>query len=785
MDPQDFDDYIPPEVHVACDDFENRFRSGERPSIEDYLNGTDEPARTTMISELVKLECELRRDQGEVPAVSEYLSRFGDRESIVRDAIGDEETATSRRRIGRYELLEKLGGGTFGTVWKARDRSIKRLVALKVLRGFHTFNERSRQQFRKEAQAVAKLDHPHIVRLWHYDSLDDTDYIAYELVTGQDVATYLKNDLPAPHLAAAWCRDVARAIQHAHEQSVLHRDLKPSNLLLDANLQILVTDFGLAKVTPDTSDGPLFETRTGDRLGSLPYMPPEQLSGVSTVQSDVYGLGATLFHLLTGRPPFTGTEAEIIAKIGNEPPRSLRELNRNIPRDLESVCLKALAKSPEDRYPSAAALAADLQEFLDGRPVTAPRSFLRSCRRLLKSVKQFGAVVAVLACSIAIWLTIAGLGPPAPPPSAPPTGPASPTRPAPPPVVRAAPAQKARITARPAGAQIAVVPLDILNNRPLVAQAQLIPSGGELLLAPGDYLIEAWLPGHGFHQVWRRVPEFQENPNARFPHLNWEWDASGVALLPPIDIPRNAESSDTIKFELFSTGSGARALTAADDGELSERLCFGTSFLLGHHEVSVAEYRAATKDLLTEHDNRSREPADAVSWDQAAWCAELMGARLPTLDEYELALLQLGLLFDRQAVYPIPEDLTAFHLMPVDESEPLSTSEQPQVRVLHLTTNAAEWTLTRPRSKRIPLENLPSDFVKRSHLHRCVAGGLGDVFYLKVDPSPLVAWHPPRSVAVGMRYPWLGFRLARSVRPLALPVPESDQSLSPQHESSD
>jgi serine/threonine protein kinase len=275
------------------------------------------------------------------------------------------------RYFGDYELLEEIARGGMGVVYKARQMSLNRPVALKMILAGELATPEARQRFRAEAEAAANLQHPNIVAIHEVGEHDGKQYFSMDFVVGKNLAEIVRgNPLPAER-AAAYVKTIAEAIHFAHQRGTLHRDLKPQNVLIDADDRPRITDFGLAKRVE--ADSGL--TRTGDVLGSPSYMPPEQAASQSAEigpHSDVYSLGAILYELLTGRPPFAGaTPWETICQVLQTPPVSPRKLNPDVRRDLETICLKCLEKQPQRRYHSARALAEELGRFLNHEPIDA------------------------------------------------------------------------------------------------------------------------------------------------------------------------------------------------------------------------------------------------------------------------------------------------------------------------------------------------------------------------------------------------------------------------------
>ncbi len=270
-----------------------------------------------------------------------------------------------------FELLDCLGRGGMGVVYRARQRSLDRLVAVKLLLGGTHAGEDARRRFASEARAAAGLRHPHIVTIYEIGDHHGEPYFAMELIQGLTLAEVARAGPLPPKRAAALLRAVAEGVDYAHVAGVLHRDLKPSNILLDGTGAPKVTDFGLARPI-DTAER---LTLTGEVLGSPAYLSPEQARGdraLEGIGSDIYSLGAVLYELLCGRPPFLGdSPASVLQQVAEADPVSPRRLNPAIPRDLETVCLKCLERAPAHRYRSANELAADLRRFEHGEPVRA------------------------------------------------------------------------------------------------------------------------------------------------------------------------------------------------------------------------------------------------------------------------------------------------------------------------------------------------------------------------------------------------------------------------------
>src|SRR6516164_853780 len=274
-------------------------------------------------------------------------------------------------RFGDYLLEEEIAHGGMGVVYRARELSLSRTVAVKLLLLGRYSSADSIERFRREAEAVAALRHPNIVAIHEIGEQNGQQFFSMDYVDGRSLAEMLRLGPFEPRRSAEVVRDIAQAIHYAHEQGVLHRDLKPSNVLLDEFGQVRITDFGLAKRLDGSSD----LTVTGQVVGTPNYLSPEQAAGKHAAlgpASDVYSIGALMYELITGRPPFLANSLqETLLRIQNNQPVSPRALNPALHRDLETICLKCLGKEPERRYGSAQALAEDLQRWLQHQPIEA------------------------------------------------------------------------------------------------------------------------------------------------------------------------------------------------------------------------------------------------------------------------------------------------------------------------------------------------------------------------------------------------------------------------------
>jgi tetratricopeptide (TPR) repeat protein/tRNA A-37 threonylcarbamoyl transferase component Bud32 len=330
-------------------------------------------------------------------------------ESLLEGAAGS---------FGDYELLGQLAEGGMGIVYKARHRKLNRIVALKLLRTGQGAPLEERQRFRNEAEAAAHLDHPHISPVFDVGEYQGVPFLSMKLMEGGSLAGRLSKYRDDPKAAARLVAVVARAVHYGHQRGILHRDIKPSNVLLDAESRPYVADFGLAKRLGSANDLEL--TRSGAIVGTPAYMAPEQASGrrgAVTTATDVYGLGALLYALLTGKPPFQEEDVlEALQRLQSEEPVPPSRLNSAVGRDLELICLKCLSKDPQHRYTGANIVADELERYADGRSlvhtraVSASERLIRWCRRnpawaALSAVASF-SLVAVIAMAVAYVMSL-------------------------------------------------------------------------------------------------------------------------------------------------------------------------------------------------------------------------------------------------------------------------------------------------------------------------------------------------------------------------------------------
>ena len=498
-------------VDERCDAFERAWRSGERPSIADFIRPDDESHRKTLFCELLLVELECRRSLGEQPTEDQYLHDFPEFAAQIHatkfqygsaafsTADGDRENtiqAVAKQRgkhVAHFELVERLGTGAMGEAWKAWDTRLKRNVTVKLPHS-NALSDNDLRRFLREGEAAAQLSHSQLAGVHEIRNEGGTFFIVATFVEGKN----LKEHAAERHLVVAeiveLCAGIGEALQFAHDEGVVHRDLKPANIIVDSKGIPNIIDFGLAKFREADRD----LTMNGELLGTPAYMSRELASGncdKADARTDIYSLGVILYELLTGRCPFEGNCSSVIGKIlacNPPPPRSLRA---SISRNLETICLKVIEKSPEKRYATARDMAEDLRRYAAGLPIRARRvgigekSWRWICRHpaMAAFALLLAAVLAVASTTISSLQhqnkRLAGFRP-------------------------------VRITTTPKGARVAIVPINPDSNEPnpdpagIVRLAKATPLITEL--KPGAYLVEAVLPGTDgpdFVEVYRTVPD--------------------------------------------------------------------------------------------------------------------------------------------------------------------------------------------------------------------------------------------------------------------------------------
>ena len=425
----------------TCLRFEDAWKAGGRPRFDDFLTEFSPADWPDLLRELLILDLVYRRQLGENPTLEGYRAEYpaldfapladllatasqstpsSPNDTKAQSTPPGAQLSTSNfpraGRLGDYELLEEIARGGMGVVYKARQISLSRIVAVKMILAGNLATQADHDRFHFEAQAAALLDHPNILPIFEVGEHDGQHYFSMGYVDGQSLAARLAEGPMPPKEAAELVATISEAVEYAHRQGVIHRDIKPSNVLIDGKGRPRVTDFGLAKRVgaPGTPGRDSDLTATGQVLGTPSYMPPEQAGGqIDAVgpPADVYAMGALLYATLTGRPPFqAATPLETLQQVLHGEPVALRQLNPDVPRDLETIVLKCLEKSVPRRYATAQALADDLRRYLEGRPILArpvgrPERFGRWCKRN-PVVAALSAVAFLLFATVAIVATV-------------------------------------------------------------------------------------------------------------------------------------------------------------------------------------------------------------------------------------------------------------------------------------------------------------------------------------------------------------------------------------------
>ena len=336
------------------------------------------------------------------PDVDETMAPSGSQLSGNSSSDGN----STEKDFGDYVLLDELARGGMGIVYRARHKELNRIVAIKMIISGEYSSELDVQRFQLEAKAAAQLDHPGIVPIYEINSHQGQPYFAMKLVEGGSLAENQKRFQNDPRKTAKLIASAARAVHHAHQRGILHRDIKPANILLDEDDQPLLTDLGLAKLSTGESN----LTQTGAVLGTPSYMPPEQAKSSEsiTTAADIYSLGAILYELLTGKPPHRGSTAmETMLQVIGDPVVPVREVNSQVDRNLELICLKCLQKDADSRYDSANDVADDLESWLEGSPISIkPANVFTRAAQWVKHNQSIMYVVMLLLASMTFTLPL-------------------------------------------------------------------------------------------------------------------------------------------------------------------------------------------------------------------------------------------------------------------------------------------------------------------------------------------------------------------------------------------
>jgi len=739
-------------------------------------------------------------------------------------------------RIGRYALQRQLGKGGFGRVYLGWDELLERQVAIKLPRHRYASVAHRREQFLKEARMAARLRDPGIVVV-HDFGVDEQNrcYLVYEFVAGQSLRSRLASDEPpSVRESVDLIVALAEALNTAHKAGLVHRDLKPTNILLDETGRTRITDFGLA------IDEESQWSMRGEVSGTLPYMAPEQLRGETHQldgRTDIWALGVIFYELLTGRRPFQGQEAaELMDQILNREPRPPRQINDRVPRQIEQVCLRCLAKDVTNRYSAAIGLVEELREYLRDESASAgtpsepavsdadhaggpsaddtPGAVARPGSGTQPKVttvgpaktspgtptRWFAVALVLLTCvAIAAWgmqyLNGTGrMGPPDVDTENKGSGP--PVPPFPKPVL-----QRVRIVTEPASARIAVYGFDPKYG--LVDPDQAVHPEGrtpvEIELWSGDYFVVAVLDDGRFHEVCRHVPrDIQAMPTNPYNHTRWYvWD-DGSVVLPEIKIPAASVTDEMALFDGSDDFAVGRewvdgTITADDVPSLAGSEVRPKSvstvpahrrrvppFYLDCRELTLGDYKRVLRDPPPFMRQWRGEPLTddhpvvMLFIDRAIHFAELVGRRLPSEVEYEFAATSGG-----TRAFPWGDDvgrITQWEFGPA--GEPAFDCVDTDRPVYGLFSNVAEWTSSWFSPYPPRLDRLPR-FPGRRPGEYAVRGGPFSVMQREGSEGDWTLGPRIRIGAGDRRYfPGVGFRCARSAKPHLQPE-DFEKILSP------
>jgi serine/threonine protein kinase len=414
IDPQELDDRDP--LDLMAEEYSHRCRLGENPSVEEYVAQYPELAAEirSLLPAVAFLERGKRPERksdlgsssstnGRADSPSGMTSLSGLGPSLLAGSL-----APALRQLGENRIIREIGRGGMGVVYEAIQEPLGRHVAVKILPRHAYGDIKNRKRFVREAQVIAKLQHPNIVPIFAIGEEETLPYYVMPLIDGSGLDRIDQSTLPDPLThpvdRANWVaivgRQAAFALAYAHQQGILHRDIKPANLLLDSTGKVWLADFGLAKLADDATI-----TSTGDLPGTLRYLAPECLTAQADERSDVYSLGLTFYELLIGQPAFTETDrVRLLKQIEAHHIVPPSEILNGVPRDLETIILKATAIEPDNRYATADALVEDLDRFLDGRPILGRReSWFEQATRWCRK----NPVIATLATTTIILAVVA------------------------------------------------------------------------------------------------------------------------------------------------------------------------------------------------------------------------------------------------------------------------------------------------------------------------------------------------------------------------------------------
>ena len=733
------------EVEVLCAAFESAWQEGKSPRIREFMHQTLHASAETVLIELVKLDLYYRARMGELPALSDYETQFPEFVETLKHLQSHLQTQIyQRQELDQYRLIRAVGRGGFGEVWEAFDTQLKRRVAIKIPRERNP-DPAQRKMLLREAQATAQLDHPGVARVYGFSDEFGKTYIASEFIDGPTLGRWIRWHEVTPQEAARICMEIAEGLQAAHTAKVVHRDLKPGNILMsdgvggfservsengkEASRKIIhpkIVDFGLAKQLDGNS------TIGGENavMGTFAYMSPEQARGNTSEidgRTDIYSLGAVLYELISNRVMFKGTCTEVLDQIAHRDPPGPRSFNQAIPRDLETICLKAVRKSPAERYQSAKEMAEDLSRFLSDEPILARRQ--SNFQKLWRRVRKNLALTVLIGLSTLLTFGAAGF---------------------------AYREYDAYVSARrmilldtvPTGANVLFVPVDPITGSPLPDQkVNAGKSPVEQLLLPGDYLVVAYTKTDFFHEVYRHVPTLEESNGLPAIHRHHRWNASrekNVLGLPTVTLFHQSQTlGDMVRANKDSTAFlDETELTISDYMKLQGRV-----FDRAGNELKpdAPKCNVALADGCA---------ARCISFDEAMQIAEKSGKRLPTLREYhEFYFAQ-----EIPESIPVPDFEIETSIGDVVKAESGAT-------IRGLFSNVAEWAMIDSEVEMAPASGMRGQLSDAS----IKAGYVRDVDERAVFGPLLSGWaQNSGGVSYFNRNTWreqIGMRCARSAVP--------------------
>ena len=664
--------------------------------------------------------------------------------------------------IDHFEIRRMLGEGTFGGVYLAWDTELNREVALKMPRGRDLRGD-STKLFLREARAAAAIEHPHVVGVHEIGRHNDSIYIACQYIDGITLRDFMRTSPISHDDMARMLIPVLHAIHFFHEKSIIHRDIKPGNILLDSQNNPFVADFGLAR-----RDIPeeVTVTKTGHIIGTIGYMAPEQARG--EIQSlsgrtDVYAVGVILYEMLTERRPFTASSSHtVLNHIINLEPRPPRKINPKVPRDLQTICLKALEKSQDRRYQSAKDMADDLQRYLDRRPLVArPPTLLDVGLKLIRRNLLTSFLILLTTVVMTVSLLQSGT---------PPRGSV--------PVAIAVGDPEAEITWQ--------LYDDFLLTPHRSGFTATGRSESTTWLMPGFYRVTATSDAGGRHVVWRTVPEAADRPSFSqdFPHTCWTIEDNQVRLRP-FRLFRDDEIEDATVEIRGGKSSFGRGRT----GPESQHIASVSDFRIGVNEVSAGRFRKVMDQPMRAGGNLTYlewltgrfgsldhlsddDPIRGFHIDVARLYCELSGTRLPTHHEWEYVATNGGRTRFPSGDDPVVDSIDEWQVLSTTAATPDTTTDG--IRNLFFSvgeytdSTAMSYTILYPEEfGREPavmdprvLRQLP-EMVEARGLPRELVGGDGDATFSPAARITVIAPSQFVNSETYERYKWFGWRVCR------------------------